>query len=170
MGRLAKHSVDFKARIVLGVMRGEMSMAAAARRHGVLETSIGKWKDAFIRAGCEGLEPKDAGSSGPDAALSAQVDELARALGEAVPVKTPASVLRLAARVENIGAAAYLGQVANIKSKEVLAALSIHAVEARHAAALNTLVGKSSTPEGSFALPMTMDEVLAHVQSFIVTT
>jgi hypothetical protein len=31
-------------------------------------------------------------------------------------------------------------------------------------------VGKSSTPDGSFALPMTMNEVLAQVQSFIVTT
>jgi transposase len=83
MGRLAKHSVDFKARIVLGVLRGEMSMAEAARRHGVSETSIGKWKDAFIRAGREGLEPKAAGPSGPAPALSAQVDELARARGEA---------------------------------------------------------------------------------------
>ncbi len=58
MGRLAKHSVDFKARIVLGVLRGEMSMAEAARRHRVSETSIGKWKDEFIRAGREALSPR----------------------------------------------------------------------------------------------------------------
>ncbi len=86
------------------------------------------------------------------------------------PLDSPDSVLRLAARVENIGAAAYLGQAANIKSREILAAaLSIHAVEARHAAALNALTGKSATPDGSFALPMTMNEVLAQVQPFIVT-
>ena len=84
MGRLPKHSVDFKTRVVLGVLRGEMSMAEAARRHGVSETSIGKWRDAFIRAGREGLEPKSSGAgSGADAALTAQVDELTRALGEA---------------------------------------------------------------------------------------
>jgi len=83
MGRPAKHSVDFKTRIVLGVLRGEMSMAEAARRHGISETSFGKCKDAFIRAGRDGLEPKAGGSSGPDAALAAQVDELTRALGEA---------------------------------------------------------------------------------------
>lgn len=74
------------------------------------------------------------------------------------PLKTPASVLRLAARVENVGAAAYLGQAANIKSKEVLAAaLSIHASR-RATPRRSTPLGKSSTPEGSFALPMTMNE------------
>jgi transposase len=84
VGRPAKHSVDFKARVVLGVLRGEMSSAEAARRHGVSETSIGKWKDAFIRAGREGLAPKPAGgASGEEARLAGQVDELTRALGEA---------------------------------------------------------------------------------------
>ncbi len=84
MGRPAKHSVDFKTRVVLGVLRGEMTSAEAARRHGVSETSIGKWKDAFIRAGREGLAPKAAGrASGVEARLAGQVDELTRALGEA---------------------------------------------------------------------------------------
>ena len=84
MGRPAKHSVDFKTRVVLGVLGSEMSMAEAARRHGVLETSIGKCKDAFIRAGREGLASKTAGrGSGEQARLAGQVDELTRALGEA---------------------------------------------------------------------------------------
>ena len=70
------------------------------------------------------------------------------------PLKSAKSVLELAATVENLGAAAYLGQAANIKSPEVLAAaLSIHSVEGRHAAALNTLLGKSITPDGAFAKP-----------------
>jgi transposase len=85
VGRPAKHSVDFKLRVVLGVLRGEMSSAEAARRHGVSETSIGKWKEAFIRAGREGLAPKAAAGrgSGEEARLAGQVDELTRALGEA---------------------------------------------------------------------------------------
>lgn len=46
------------------------------------------------------------------------------------PIDSPRQVLELAATVENLGAAAYLGQAANIQSKEVLAAaLSIHTVE-----------------------------------------
>ena len=63
---------------------------------------------------------------------------------------------KLAATVENLGAAAYLGQAGNIQSKEILAAaLAIHTVEARHAATLNTLLKLSPTPDGAFAKPMT---------------
>ena len=38
------------------------------------------------------------------------------------PLKDPTSVLKLAATVENLGAAAYLGQAANIQSPDILAA------------------------------------------------
>jgi rubrerythrin len=80
----------------------------------------------------------------------------------------PEMILTTAATVENLGAAAYLGQAGNIKSKEVLAAaLSIHSVEARHAAALNTLVGKTVVPDGAFAKPASKEEVLKQVQPFI---
>ncbi|MEA2390830.1 MAG: hypothetical protein QOK31_939 [Solirubrobacteraceae bacterium] len=85
------------------------------------------------------------------------------------PLKSQSSVLKLAGTVENLGAAAYLGQAAKIKSKEVLAlALSIHTVEARHAAVLNTLLGKSITPDGAYAKPADMPTVLAAVKPFIV--
>lgn len=85
------------------------------------------------------------------------------------PLKNAKSVLELAGSVENLGAAAYLGQAANIKSPEVLApALSIHSVEGRHAAALNTLLGESITPDGAFAVPAGAAEVLKSVEPFIV--
>ena len=87
------------------------------------------------------------------------------------------ATLNAAADVENLGAAAYLGQAGNIKNKEVLAAaLAIHTVEARHAAALNTLVGrgfggkgglKGSLPDGAFGKPMDMTAVLAAVKPFL---
>ena len=84
------------------------------------------------------------------------------------PLKSASSVAMLAATVENLGAAAYLGQAPDIKSKDVLAAaLSIHSIEARHAATLNTLLKKSPTPDGAFAKPMTMAQVLAAVKPFI---
>ena len=80
----------------------------------------------------------------------------------------PQMILDTAAAVENLGAAAYLGQAGNIKDKEILAAaLAIHSVEARHAAALNTLVGKTIVPDGAFAKPASMDEVLKAVKPFI---
>lgn len=85
------------------------------------------------------------------------------------PLKSAKSVLELAATVENLGAAAYLGQAANIESPEVLAsALAIHSVEGRHAATLNTLLGKSITPDGAFAVPADVETVLAAVEPFIV--
>jgi len=77
-------------------------------------------------------------------------------------------VLETAATVENLGAAAYLGQAGRIQSKEVLAAaLSIHTVEARHAAALNSVVGKTIVPDGAFAKPASMAEVLPKVKPFL---
>jgi rubrerythrin len=86
-------------------------------------------------------------------------------------------VLETAATVENLGAAAYLGQAGNIKNKEVLAAaLAIHSVEARHAAALNILVGRGfggkgglegALPDGAFGKPMDEASVLAAVKPFL---
>ena len=97
---------------------------------------------------------------------------------EATIAKGPTTILMTAATVENLGAAAYLGQAGNIKSKDILAAaLSIHSVEARHAAALNQLVGRGfgdgkgglegSLPDGAFGKPMDMAAVLKAVAPFI---
>jgi len=84
------------------------------------------------------------------------------------PIHTAAQVTALAASVENLGASAYLGQAGNIKSPEILAAaLAIHTIEARHAATLNLLLKKSPTPDGAFAKPMSMAQVLAVVKPFI---
>lgn len=87
------------------------------------------------------------------------------------------ATLETAATVENLGAAAYLGAAGRITSKDVLAAaLSIHSVEARHAAALNKLVGRGfggegglegSLPDGAFAKGMDEEAVMEAVQPFL---
>jgi predicted lactoylglutathione lyase len=85
------------------------------------------------------------------------------------PLEDAKSVVELAGTVENLGAAAYLGQAANIKSPEVLAsALAIHSVEGRHAATLNAMLGQSITPDGAFAKPADAQTVLKSVEPFIV--
>ena len=85
------------------------------------------------------------------------------------PLDDAMTIVKTAQAVENLGAAAYLGQAAKIKNKDILAAaLSIHSVEARHAAALNTLLGKDITPDGAFAKPASMAEVLPIAKQFIV--
>jgi rubrerythrin len=86
-------------------------------------------------------------------------------------------ILATAARVENVGAAAYLNEAPQIQSEEVLAAaLSIHTVEARHAAALNEAAGigftggdqfEGSTPDGAFAAPADRDTVMQEIQPFL---
>jgi rubrerythrin len=84
------------------------------------------------------------------------------------PIESADQVAQLAYTVENLGAAAYLGQAANIQSAEVLAAaLAIHSVEARHAATFGTLVKKPVTPDGAFAQPADMSTVLAAVKPFL---
>jgi transposase len=79
------HPVDTKLKIVLSVLAGESTQAEAARRHGVSETSIGKWKEQFLTAGKQGLEHGDRAGrpSGREAQLLGEVDDLTRALGEA---------------------------------------------------------------------------------------
>jgi hypothetical protein len=84
------------------------------------------------------------------------------------PIHSATQVTKLAGAVENLGASAYLGQAGNIQSKEILAAaLAIHTIEARHAATINLLLKKSPTPDGAFAKPMSMSQVLAVVKPFI---
>src|SRR6476646_9806774 len=108
------------------------------------------------------------------AALSAAVKQLggkpAPKPKTEFPLKSARSVLELAGTVENLGAAAYLGQATRIESPEVLAsALAIHSVEGRHAAAVNTLLGDSITPDGAFAKPADAKTVLKSVEPFIVS-
>jgi transposase len=85
VARPSQHPVDVKLKIVLSVLSGESSQAEAARRHGISETSIAKWKAQFLEAGRQGLADGDrAGKpTGREARLLEEVDDLTRALGEA---------------------------------------------------------------------------------------
>ncbi|HEV2820407.1 MAG TPA: ferritin-like domain-containing protein [Solirubrobacteraceae bacterium] len=116
------------------------------------------------------------------------LEAVASQLGEPVdPPRTDFSaflegeetLLAALADVENLGAAAYLGAAPAIQDRELLAAaLSIHSVEARHAAALNERIGRSfdgetslagSMPHGAFASPLSMQEVMDRVQPFLAS-
>lgn len=117
-------------------------------------------------------------------ALTATVKELggtpvkrARTAFGPVMERGTEKILAVAATVENVGAAAYLGQVDKIKSTKLLAAaLAIHSVEARHAAALNQLAGRDfkgagildgTIPDGAFAVSLSTEEVFAQIKPFL---
>lgn len=70
--------------------------------------------------------------------------------------------------VENTGVAAYAGVAPRIESPDILSfALSIHSVEARHAATLNGLTGESPFPN-AYDSALSVPEVLEAVDPFIV--
>jgi hypothetical protein len=78
------------------------------------------------------------------------------------PVTNQTSFLNLAYVLENTGVGAYNGAGPSISDKALLAAAgSIVQVEARHAASIAVLTGKSITPNGAFDEPLTMKQVLA---------
>ncbi len=84
------------------------------------------------------------------------------------PATNESSFLKLASVLENTGVGAYNGAGPSIKSKEVLAAAgSIVQIEARHAAAIDLLIGTSPTPNQGFDRPLTMQQVLARVKPLI---
>jgi rubrerythrin len=80
-------------------------------------------------------------------------------------------IVETAAQLEVVGAGTYLGQARRIQDKKILAAaLSIHSVEARHAAALAQLAGRPIAPDGAFASPVTSVDLQSQVQEFINST
>ncbi len=44
-------SPEDKARVVVSILRGEVTIAEAARREGVSQTTIAKWRDRFLDGG-----------------------------------------------------------------------------------------------------------------------
>jgi hypothetical protein len=84
------------------------------------------------------------------------------------PLESEEQILKLAASVEGLGAAAYLGVAPKISDPKMLAAaLSIHTVEGRHAAALNRAVGDPISPDGAFASPASEEQVLDALRPYL---
>jgi Ferritin-like domain len=78
------------------------------------------------------------------------------------PVSSESAFLKLASVLENTGVGAYNGAAPSLKSKQVLAAAGgIAQIEARHAAAIDLLIGQSPTPGEGFDAPLTKAQVLA---------
>lgn len=82
-------------------------------------------------------------------------------------LKNQQEVLTFFQSVEELGAAAYLGQAPRLLNADLLtAAVSIHNVEAQHAAVLSDLIGVPPSP--AFAKPKSMEEVLMVVTPILM--
>ena len=82
------------------------------------------------------------------------------------PISDQPSFLKLAAKLEDTGVAAYNGAAPNIQSEDILSTLgSIVQVEARHAAAVRERGGQLPAPV-AFDQPMTAAQVTAAVKPF----
>jgi hypothetical protein len=81
-----------------------------------------------------------------------------------------AAFQKAAMAIEDLGVSAYAGQGPRLKQIPVIqAALSIHSVEARHAAWIRQILGQSPAP-AAFDPARGMDQVLAVAGGFIVTS
>ena len=84
MARPPSISPEDKTRIVISILREEMTIAEAARRVGVSQTSIAKWRDQFLAGGQTALVVGNrAGTSSREAQLETEIEQLTSALGEA---------------------------------------------------------------------------------------
>ena len=84
MGRPSSKAMTEKKRIELAVLRGEITVAEAARRESVSQTSIANWPDWFLDASGAAIE---AGATirprSREQQRAAEIEQLTSALGEA---------------------------------------------------------------------------------------
>ena len=70
-GKRKRYSADFKAKVALEALRGELTTAQLATKHGVHQTMVGEWKKQAM----EGLAGVFSGKSeAQDTAKSAEVE------------------------------------------------------------------------------------------------
>ena len=70
-----------RAALVMRILKGETSVAEAARQHGVMVTDVESWQEQFLRAAENGLRrrPKD-----EDALKDEQIKKLKQKIGDLV--------------------------------------------------------------------------------------
>jgi transposase len=69
-GKRTRYSADFKAKVALEALRGELTTAQLAAKHGIHQTMVGEWK----RQAMEGLTAVFSGKAvAPENAKAAEV-------------------------------------------------------------------------------------------------
>ncbi|HEY2162310.1 MAG TPA: ferritin-like domain-containing protein [Solirubrobacteraceae bacterium] len=159
----------------LGATTSDLDILNFALTLEYLETDFYQVKGKTV--GLTGLAAHDVGNFGKEEAahVAALTAAIKAAGGTPVPkptfvfpVSNASQFLNLAYTVENLGVSAYNGAGPLLRSKSLLAAAgSIVQIEARHAAAIALMIGKSPTPDGGFDAPKTTAQVLAVAKPLI---
>lgn len=68
-GKRTRYSADFKAKVALEALRGELTTAQLAAKHGIHQTMVGEWK----RQAMEGLTALFSGKSAVASALVVEI-------------------------------------------------------------------------------------------------
>jgi transposase len=79
MGRHSGLSVEQRRELVLKVLRREEPVAVLARRYGVSEATLHRWREEFLQAGEAGIADR---RGRPDAQAAGKIQELQRQLAE----------------------------------------------------------------------------------------
>lgn len=83
-------------------------------------------------------------------------------------LKTDAGTLEIANTLENAIAAAYLGQLPHVEGASLRQKLvEIHSIEGRHAASIAYLQEEPVTPDGAFAKPATVEDVMKTMKPYL---
>ena len=80
-GKRKRYTAEFKAKVALEALRGELTTSQLAAKHGIHQTMVGDWR----RQALEGLASVFSGKAeAQEAAQSAEVEKLHAKIGELV--------------------------------------------------------------------------------------
>jgi transposase len=78
-GKRKRYTAEFKAKVALEALRGELTASQPAAKHGIHQTMVGEWK----RQAMEGLASVFSGKAeAAEAAQSAEVEKLHAKIGQ----------------------------------------------------------------------------------------
>ena len=82
MGKQSKLTDSQKVELVLTLLRGEESAAKLARRFGVSEQTVYRYRDAFLEGGRAGLASKDTDAKKRIKQLEKEIEQREQVIGE----------------------------------------------------------------------------------------
>ena len=80
-GKRTRYSADFKAKVALEALRGELTAAQLAAKHGIHQTMFGEWKRQAVEGLTAVFSGKAAAQEGAKAA-EADVEKLHAKIGQ----------------------------------------------------------------------------------------